>query len=177
LNEPHYTISRGQRRRLAAPFELDCIHGIPLNKVCRECAPIPRIEGGKMTPEQFGFFVRGLVTAAMPNAQMTCLVLDAARDFLSGTRVAAAPVPALKMLKVPQFCLHNVSVQEHCAGCAGAVGHPGVVGGSGGRLFGFHLPVDCRAVYIATSAHATTNPASALNPAIYKSELTEPDKE
>jgi hypothetical protein len=90
-----------------------------------------------MTPVEFCHWLRGL--AADPKVDTAALgaqVLMKAAEI----RGAAAPaaVPAMRQIRLGNFCVHNVNLSEPCAPCAlGA-----------GRLFAVRLPLDAKVVYI-----------------------------
>lgn len=91
-----------------------------------------------MNPLEFGYYLRGLCsTPALATADLSNLALQAAAGIV-GQKAASAPPPAMRMIRVPEFCVHNVHDSEYCAAC----------GPSGERIYGFKLAAGTKAVYI-----------------------------
>jgi hypothetical protein len=92
----------------------------------------------RMTPLDFGYWLHGLAGVSSPE-EFGQMALAKATSMLSAQLANPAParLPAMKALRVPAFCVHNIAAVESCAAC-----------GQGLRLYGLRLPPGCANVYI-----------------------------
>jgi len=104
-----------------------------------------------MTPLDFGYWIRGLMTDQdLTAAQLAQVVLAKAAEILDKRPVKAAP-PQMRAIPVQPFCIHNVHLNEPCQDC---------ITGSGGsytqRYLVFKLSKHTPQVYIPLHGDPTS---------------------